>query len=280
MIRIKQTGNRNRLFEGKSRGLGFAFCKKIDDEVFETIAPISACKDYLNDQVYTEQTGKPVVAYGLATQKLDLFKDRAYIVATILPNQRTNSRYDEMDFDIRTLDSNINNIVSLLNYVETQFEIPKEKQTVMLRDDNNCYLLSLPLYWVKYQYLISLYTFFVRMGMFYNGKESVEHFLNEGFLEFVPRAVEFYHWKTNPIRSRYLHLRGIKDHYFDADLAKLGTGESIHNNGESIHNKGFQTFPDFGKETGYKVVLDWELPERVDPKTPAVPVKVEMLSIC
>ena len=73
MLKIIDKQNRGKLNEGRNYQMGFAFCKKVSNKVLETIQPISPCKDYLNDVVYSERTGKNVSAYGLNTSKLGLF---------------------------------------------------------------------------------------------------------------------------------------------------------------------------------------------------------------
>ena len=73
---ITEKHDRNVLIEGRSSGMGFAMLKK-DKTNYETVNPLSPCKDYLNEVVFTENTGYPTKAHGLDyKEKLDIFKDK------------------------------------------------------------------------------------------------------------------------------------------------------------------------------------------------------------
>ena len=52
MIQIINKQCRSKLCEGRSYQMGFAFLKKLDNNTFETVQPISPCKDYLNDVIF------------------------------------------------------------------------------------------------------------------------------------------------------------------------------------------------------------------------------------
>src|SRR5687768_15710647 len=73
--------DRSVLCEGRNYGIGFAFCKRTGD-VLETVQPVSPCKDYLNDVVYSEHSGQPFSAWGLRTSKKNIFyaDEGAYVL--------------------------------------------------------------------------------------------------------------------------------------------------------------------------------------------------------
>ena len=86
MSKLIDKQNRRTLGEGRNYGMGMA-CLKKDGDNFETVCPITACKDFISDVIYSELTGKPYYAYGLSTSKKDIFdykNDEAYFVFAIL----------------------------------------------------------------------------------------------------------------------------------------------------------------------------------------------------
>ena len=117
--------NRGILSEGRNHGMGFAFCK-CDGETVETIMPISPCKDYLNDVVYSERSGQDSLNHGLKTTKLGLFEDKqsAYMVASICGRgAKKPAAYAGMDGDIELLNNNFKNIEKAINWMEDRLKL-------------------------------------------------------------------------------------------------------------------------------------------------------------
>lgn len=169
MIKLINNQNRKVLGEGKRSGIGFAFVKNTEKDVFETVMPISPCKDYLNDVVFSEMTGKPCSAYGFKYAKTDCFKkSRAYLVAKICHHLDGN-KYKQYDFELEAL-KNYHNLTKFLNIFEEKLGLKTLTQTTMLEDDT--LLFSVPIYWCKSTWLISMYSLLIRVGRWYKEDED------------------------------------------------------------------------------------------------------------
>lgn len=163
-FKIVDKQDRKRLTEGRTSGIGFAFCKR-EGDVLTTIQPISPCKDYLNDVVYTEHTGNPYSAYGLTTKKQDLFSDGfAYIVMSILGNKHGGGNRADHGSLVAAI-NNPTNLQIFMAFFEPR--LCKDHVTVFFNVEDNKTAAVLPLFWVKYPYLISLWSLLVRIGLKY-----------------------------------------------------------------------------------------------------------------
>lgn len=161
---------RNSLTEGRTFQMGFGFAKKLSNNTYVVVSPISACKDYLNDVVYTENTGdkmKPIYGFNYGVKK-NIFDKNAYLCFSILFFKNKNlelsqsSSYNENIFkkDIENLDKNYKNIQKMINNIENKLNI--EEKSIFYKIDSNLYLAKMSLYWVKSTHLISLYTLLLR----------------------------------------------------------------------------------------------------------------------
>lgn len=168
--------NRNILGEGRNYGLGFAFCKR-DGNTLTTIQPISPCKDYLNDVVYSEYTGKPFQAHGLHTKKRNIFDHgEGYLVFSVCPYMG-GGKYSNYDRDLECLKQNEENVMIFINWFEEKFGL--KERTIISKLEENKYLAVVPLFWTKATFLISLYSFLIRIGIFYDGKQApMDYFAN------------------------------------------------------------------------------------------------------
>lgn len=173
--------DRKVLGEGRTKGMAFAFCKKVKD-AFETVQPLSPCKDYLNDVVFIETTGIPISACGLKlNEKKDIFlDDYSYLLITTLPSNKegkiglkNESSYvlsgkllaDELVFMLE----NHKNIESYINFFEELCNI--EGRTTIIMEDPYL-LVKFPTYWTKSTYLISLYTYLIRISLYSDFKTN------------------------------------------------------------------------------------------------------------
>ena len=176
---------RSVLSEGRNYQMGFAFLKKIDDNNYETVQPISPCKDYLNDVVWSENCGKPVHAYGLSYKKQNIFEkqDRAYLAISIC-NKKAGSLFNYADFekDSQNLKENYKTLQSFMNDYEDDLGIERTEITEV---SNNLYFVRISLFWVNTTYLISLWSLLMRVGQFYKGENSAKEFV-ETFKAFPP----------------------------------------------------------------------------------------------
>jgi len=174
---IKDKENRGSLVESRSYQMGFAFLKKTND-CFETVQPISTCKDYLNDIVWSEHVNKPVLAYGLKYTKQGIFNGKtSYMVIKIL-NYMTPAQYipyTNFEAHKQGLSKNYINIETLLNWVEHKLGIENSK---VIKAKNDMYLVEMPYFWSSSTYLISIYSLLIRMAQFWDGNATPAEFLN------------------------------------------------------------------------------------------------------
>jgi hypothetical protein len=170
-IKLKNTHNRSVLSEGRSNNMGFAFCKNTNGDEYETIQPISPCKDYLNDVIFAEVTNKSITAYGLSLKgSQGLFKGKqAYIAIAMCPYKYKNP-YNDKGFleDKARLAKYHKHLESFINYFEELLGIDAETNTIITEVEDNLYVIELPLLWTESTYMISLYSLLLRAGQTYD----------------------------------------------------------------------------------------------------------------
>jgi hypothetical protein len=178
--------DRTKLCEGRQYQMGFGFAKKIEKNVYEMIQPISACKDYLNDVVYTESTGKSIGAvfgfhYG---DKKDLFKNNdPYLVFSILDykippkleTQRTSYPTSTFIADKERLNKNYLEIQKMINDIEDLLKVKKKSEFIKI--DDNLFLSKMDMFWVSGTHLISLYSLLIRAFQHSDGYQDPMKFL-------------------------------------------------------------------------------------------------------
>ncbi len=167
--------DRSVLREGRSQGIGFAFCQRTEN-VFETIHPVSSCKDYLNDVVFTENTGEPFTAYGLTTIKKGIFTDKAYLAMGVLKlkSGREFLEYGTYQDDIKKLEKNFKQIEAFVNFFSEKF---KATPSEIVRVADNRFVSIIDLFWIKASYRISLYALLARVAVDWDGKQDPMLFL-------------------------------------------------------------------------------------------------------
>lgn len=168
--------DRKKLSEGRDYGMGFAFCKLAGD-VLSAIMPISPCKDYLNDVVFTEATGKPFSAYGLHTKKLDIFSNGCgYLAFSICKQGRNEHKYEKYDRDVLALNTNYKSLQKFIHFFEKAFGIKQKTKIKKLAD--NLFVAIVPPFWLDGTYKISLYSLLLRAGAFYTGDKEPMVFID------------------------------------------------------------------------------------------------------
>jgi hypothetical protein len=221
--------SRGSLGEGRSFGLGFGFAKKITDTKFQLIMPITACKDYLNDIVYTEATKKSMSAYGLVTKVYDCFDEFAWLVIQILPFNISNKPYPSMDTDIKALTSNVKHLEKLLRHVDSQFKIPVKLRTrIYSTEEGGVYLIRVPLLYVKATYLISLYTLIARFSIYYDGS--------------IPPAQYLDSFKSGSDASMWANAKPKFLRMLAEGLPEQNLHSITHPSSANVHNVGIVSF--------------------------------------
>lgn len=203
--------------------MGFAFLKKIDEHQYETVQPISPCKDYLNDVVWSENCGRQVSAYGLDYTKQGIFdkQDRAYIAISICNiKEGSYGLYKDYKKDVDRLKKNYKKLQAFMNAYEDDLGI---EHTEITEVSDNLYFVSLSLFWVNATYLISLWSLLMRVGQFYNGEVTAKEFV-ENFKALPP---DIYILNTaKPKISQLLDGKIPKQNF-----ANLFGGTDVHNCG-------------------------------------------------
>lgn len=172
------------LTEGRTRGLGFAFAQLKNGDELHAVHPISCCKDYLSDIIYSERTGRPYTIYGLTTAKLGLFEVMpGYLVMRINQSMRSTCSsgwkviedYVGMDKDIAALEANHPNMQLMVNWLEEKLGLTE--RTKIEKIGPNLFVCHLPNFWTEYCYRISLLSFLVRVSMAWDGKGEALEFI-------------------------------------------------------------------------------------------------------
>lgn len=212
---------RSVLGEGRNFGMGFAFCKKDSDDTFSTVQPISPCKDYLNDVVWSEAVDKSISAYGLSYKKQGIFDgERAYMVISIM-EYFGGGKYNEYDADYARLKKGVANLVKFMNWFEKKLKL--EVLTEIEEVEENKYFITFSHYWCKGTYLISLYSLLLRVGQFYSGKGLPSTYL-KNFKDFPADT-----YILNGALPKLNKL--LEGGYVEQDMTKLSGGTSVHNLG-------------------------------------------------
>jgi hypothetical protein len=151
------------LGEGRNYGIGFAFAKRKDSEL-HLVGPISPCREYLNDQLYSEITGKECYAHGYKAKKSGLLDDEClYVVIAVLP-YHSGGTYAGQDKEMKWLAKHYRSIQWLINAIEGM--IAKHQGVTSIEElETNRYVLMSPKFWGQSTYLISLLSFLVRVAL-------------------------------------------------------------------------------------------------------------------
>lgn len=175
---MKITDNQNRrvLSEGRNNGMGFALLEKKGPN-YETVQPISPCKDYLNEVVFTENTGIPSKGCGLEyLKRLKIFKSRLYMAIKIVPTKDGSYYYSRsLEQDQEMLANNYKNLEIFIRKFEDL--LGSRIKTHIKAANDGFFLVRGPMIWRRSTIAISLYTLLIRAGMTYNGKDDPIKFL-------------------------------------------------------------------------------------------------------
>jgi hypothetical protein len=174
--------NRKILREGRNWGAGYAFAIRDGDKI-TTKYPLTACKDFLHEQVDSQHSHKNWSVYGLESEYIEgLFDEKnkvAHLVFGILPYSG-GGKYGKQDEHTKLLKDNLFNIQNLINHFEKKFKI-KQKTVFYNLDVANRYLAVIPLFWTQ-PYRISLLTWLIRVGIHYDGNNDIMEYLDNKIL--------------------------------------------------------------------------------------------------
>ena len=158
-MKIKLDEGRNNLREGRTTGIGFAFLKKEGEDFFRGVQPISPCKDYLNDVVYTERTGKSIGVYGLTTKKEGIFDESAHVAVAVCPNQ-SGSKHSEFASELKMLSENMPKVEKLMNIIEDKIGI--KQKTKLANASENLVYAHISSDWTTSTWMANMWAFLFR----------------------------------------------------------------------------------------------------------------------
>lgn len=239
MITIINNQNRAILSEGRSNNMGFAFCKIVNGDNYETIQPISPCKDYLNDVIFAERTNKSISAYGLKLKNSQgLFEGGklAYMAIAMCPYKYPND-YNNKGFieDSAKLAKYHKHLEYFINYFEEILGIDAQTNTIITEVSDNLYLIELPLIWTESTYMISLYSLLLRAAQNYNDT-------NINPLEFLEKG-DVYSPDKSLIVSALPKIKDILQFGpLPQDFSKLRGDTSTHNLGIVSYKLDYSKF--------------------------------------
>lgn len=173
---IKETKSRSVLSEGRNQGIGFAMLKKLSLNNYETVNPISPCKDYLNEVIFTENTGIPTKAYGLVYDKPnDIFKGKkSYLVFMNQKQMSGNFSVEYKTFEAysKEIDENYKNIELFIN--NFQIKLGGFLPCKIRQAEDKKYLVIFDTKWCQSTYSISLFTLLLRVAKSYKGEDIIK----------------------------------------------------------------------------------------------------------
>ena len=218
MITIINEKTRDNLGEGRSYQMGFAFLKKLrKKDTYETVQPISPCKDYLNDVVFAEHSGRSISAYGLTATKKNIFKDGAYLCFAICPNKY--GEYAKMKEDIQRLSESYVHIEKMINEIEKKFNLNELSKITQVNED--LYFVDLPKFWIQATYTISLYSLLIRAFQYVKKYEDPIELMGKYPYNLEAMLVR---------QSLPKMIKAFEEGFKAQDFSKL-TGTSVHNFG-------------------------------------------------
>jgi hypothetical protein len=227
-IVLKRVEGRNKLSEGRSTGVAFAYAKK-EGNTYTAAHALSPCKDYLNDVLWTEKTGKDSNACGLHYKKQDIFKDDThYLLCEIVYQSNTNTSVEPFKTNFKKdqeeFKNQFENIKVFINKIENDIEL---KILSEFHFDDNLLLCKFSSFWSEDTYLISLYSYLVRLGRFCPTDLDPYQFLV---------SIANNSFKTNGLSDRSISLISQDRSYATSALVNLLIIKNFSNNKVAMTN--------------------------------------------
>lgn len=228
-VKFVDKQDRNVLSEGRNHQMGFAFAKRVGEDTYEAAHPISPCKDYLSDVVWTEHCGKPIHCCGLSYSKKEIFDGKTAYLAIKICDYKHNygTSYAGLAEDRKRLRDNHPHLQAVLNNVEQRLGL-EGRTAVHTTDVEDVFLLALPHFWVRYPYLTSLYALLVRVAQYFGGTKDPAEWLDQ-----FAKGADMYLWNTARPRLRHLIELG------HANVPEQPMGDLTNNHPHSSGIVGF-----------------------------------------
>lgn len=166
--------NREILGEGRTQGIGFAFGQVTPNkDKFETVMPITSCKDYLNDVVHLEKwpDAQEEEVYGFEYSRNGIFEnDNPQMVITVLDTISNN--WDDFKTTYRTMVKNIDKMLRFVHSIERKLGFDLTKMTKC----KGKYVVEMDPRWVSGARMTSCYTLLWRLQLHYKGRGIIRDF--------------------------------------------------------------------------------------------------------
>jgi hypothetical protein len=206
-MKVNLLHSRKNTFEGRNQGIAIGFV----DNKLNTICPITPCKDFLNEVVYSEYTGIQIgQIYGFKHHIAGVFKGKRKInLAAAICKVNKDEPYFKID------KTQIKNTVKFINNIETRLNIPKTK----VRQVDEFTIFRFSNYWISQVYLISLYGLLIRLGVNYDGTNVLDYYISKKVpSEDFSLAQESYFNFKEILENKYLDVDSmLKEHSERAD---------------------------------------------------------------
>lgn len=174
---LEEANGREKLGEGRSWGVIYSYAIRNKNKLV-TPYPLTACREFLNDEWWSFHTGKKYSAYNFNARPIKglINKGLAYVVFGI-GKYNGGDKYSKYDRDYKQMAENYKNLQVFLNKLEKQIGFKKFTKIVKLKD--NRYVAVHSAGWCKSLWLVSLYTLLIRTAFFYDGKQDVFEYLKK-----------------------------------------------------------------------------------------------------
>lgn len=233
MIKIINNQDREKLCEGRDHGLGFAFLKNTTGETFETVQPISPCKDYLNDVVYAENTGNNCGAYGLEYTPTKCFKPtKSFMAMQVCDYQNGGGKYKGIKKELQLMED-LHGLNEYINKFEEMLGIKHRSKISKIED--NLFFITLPTYWCRSTYLISMYSLLIRVGRWYKSGEDVIQYLKDFKHDMEERYLIN---SALPNIQKVLEVKNIKQDLTLYDISNEKEYDDDDNEDNPVHDEG------------------------------------------
>ena len=229
-VEIKETQERKSLNEGRNFGLGYAFLKRKTKKKFITVNALTACKDYLNDIVYIENTKEPLKKiHGFKHNYEGLLENKRFFFLGINTLERLNGNsWDKLEKCKKELIDNKHILEFNINKLEDKLKMFKSR-TTLLGVTNNTLILRVPIFWSKTPFLISLYTLYIRC--IFNKSDKIND-IEKDIVSHSPFIDGDTYLKANIVK--FFAINKLKKQILNYKYPSNNDVSNIHNGG--IHN--------------------------------------------
>lgn len=231
---------RSDLNEGRDYGIGFSVLKADSANNLKPLFPFTACKDYLNDVIYVEQSGKNIdEVYGFRHEFMNYFQNKKRLILGVAPLQyiegekRIDDDYIWENYDDCSsyFTNNSENFINVLHYIEIMMN-GTSKLTKLLGIVDNTWILELNPIWQTTGPAISFFTLFARCYFNFKDSPSIENIKAH-----TPYIMDDEMMKINILDI--LDNLDITENIFNTDIYLKENEESSSN---TIHNLGVSNF--------------------------------------